>query len=65
MTTIYRTKLFRSVLDCGCNLSLGDFAEEAQFEDVEHWLEERGYAVSRMEQGQSDGSMSKESASLA
>jgi hypothetical protein len=25
MITAYRTKLFRSVLDCGCNLGLGEF----------------------------------------
>ncbi len=48
MTTAYRTKLFRSVLDCGCNLGLGEFAEEAQFDDVEKWLRERGYELTRV-----------------
>ncbi len=50
MTTAYRTKLFRSVLDCGCNLGLGEFAEEAQFDDVEKWLRERGYELTRVHQ---------------
>ncbi len=49
MTTAYRTKLFRSVLDCGCNLGLGEFAEEAQFDDVEKWLRERGYELTRVD----------------
>jgi hypothetical protein len=49
MTTTHKTKLFRSVLDCGCSLSLGDFAEEAEFEDVERWLNERGYTLTRRE----------------
>ena len=48
MTTPYRTKLFRSVLDCGCNLGLGEFSEEAQFDDVEKWLRERGYELTRV-----------------
>ncbi len=45
MATTYRTKLFRSVIDCGCNMGLGEFADEAQFEDIEEWLKERGYGV--------------------
>ena len=45
MTTNYRTKLFRSVMDCGCNLGLGEFDEEARIEDVEKWLKERGYVI--------------------
>ena len=45
MATRYRTKLFRSVMDCGCNMGLGEFADEAQFEDIEEWLKERGYGV--------------------
>lgn len=53
MTTTYRTKLFRSVLDCGCNLGLGEFAEEAQFEDVEKWLKERDYVLTRLDQASS------------
>lgn len=65
MTTMYRTKLFRSVLDCGCNLSLGEFAEEAQVKDVEDWLEERGYALTRPAQGEPDEAASQESASPA
>ena len=48
MAIQYRTKLFRSVLDCGCNLGLGEFSEEAQFDDVEKWLRERGYELTRM-----------------
>ena len=48
MTTPYKTKLFRSVLGCGCNLDLGEFSEEAQFDDVEKWLRERGYEVTRV-----------------
>ncbi len=51
MTTTHRTKLFRSVLDCGCTMGLGEFAEEAQFEDVEEWLKERGYVLTRLAQG--------------
>ncbi len=51
MTTTHRTKLFRSVLDCGCTMGLGEFAEEAQFEDVEGWLKERGYVLTRLDQG--------------
>ncbi len=51
MTTTHRTKLFRSVLDCGCTMGLGEFAEEAQFEDVEDWLKERGYVLTRLDQG--------------
>ena len=49
MVTPYKTKLFRSVLDCGCNLGLGEFAEEAQFDDVEKWLRERGYELTRVD----------------
>lgn len=45
MTPKYRTKLFRSVVDCGCTLSLGDFSEEAELDDVRKWLDERGYAI--------------------
>ena len=45
MTPTYRTKLFRSVIDCGCTLSLGDFSEEADLDDVKRWLAERGYAI--------------------
>ncbi len=52
MTTTHRTKLFRSVLDCGCTMGLGEFAEEAQFEDVEDWLKERGYVLTRLDQGE-------------
>ena len=48
MGTPYRTKLFRSVLGCGCNLDLGEFSEEAQFDDVEKWLRERGYELTRV-----------------
>ncbi len=40
MTTNYRRKLFRSVMDCGCTLSLGEFDEAAQLEDVEEWLKD-------------------------
>ena len=47
MAAPYRTKLFRSVLDCGCNLGLGEFSEEAQFDDVEKWLRERGYELTK------------------
>ncbi len=49
MGTPHRTKLFRSVLGCGCNLDLGEFSEEAQFEDVEKWLRERGYELTRVD----------------
>ncbi len=49
MGTPHRTKLFRSVLDCGCNLGLGEFSEEAQFDDVEKWLRERGYELTRVD----------------
>ncbi len=49
MATPYRTKLFRSVLDCGCNLGLGEFSEEAQFDDVEKWVRERGYELTRVD----------------
>ena len=45
MITAYRTKLFRSVLDCGCNLGLGEFDEEAELEDVQAWAKERGYVL--------------------
>ena len=45
MATTYRTKLFRSVIDRGCSMSLGEFAHEAQFEDIEEWLKERGYGI--------------------
>ncbi len=48
MTTRFRTKLFKSVLGCGCNLGLGEFDEEAQLDDVAQWLEERGYTVTKM-----------------
>ncbi len=47
MTTNYRTKLFRNVMDCGCNLGLGEFDEEARIEDVEKWLKERGYVIAQ------------------
>ena len=46
---MFRTKLFRSVLDCGCNLGLGEFSEEAQFDDVEKWIRERGYELTRVD----------------
>ncbi len=49
MGTPYRTKLFRSVLGCGCNLDLGEFSEEAQFDDVEKWLRERGYELTQVD----------------
>ncbi len=49
MATPYRTKLFTSVLDCGCNLGLGEFSEEARFDDVEKWLRERGYELTRVD----------------
>ncbi len=49
MTTNYRTKLFRSVMDCGCTLGLGEFDEEAQLEDVEGWLKERGYVITQLD----------------
>jgi hypothetical protein len=49
MTTAYRTKLFKSILDCGCTLGLGEFSEEAEFADVEKWLKERGYELTRVE----------------
>ena len=55
METAYKTKLFRSVLDCGCNLSLGEFAEEAEIEDVKPWLEERGYGLKRLDPNRIDG----------
>ena len=32
-------------------MGLGEFAEEAQFEDVEEWLKERGYVLTRLAQG--------------
>ncbi len=48
MTTAYRTKLFKSILDCGCTLGLGEFSEEAEFADVEKWLKERGYELTRV-----------------
>ncbi len=48
MTTAYRTKLFKSILDCGCTLGLGEFSEEAQFDDVEKWLKERGYELTQV-----------------
>lgn len=49
MTTTYRTKLFKSILDCGCTLGLGEFSEEAEFADVEKWLHERGYELRQVE----------------
>lgn len=49
MTPKYHTKLFRSVIDCGCTLSLGDFSEEADLDDVRKWLDERGYIIVRTE----------------
>ena len=49
MTPRYYTKLFRSIVDCGCTLSLGDFSEEANLEDVKRWLDERGYKVTPIE----------------
>ena len=42
MTTRYRTKLFKSIIDRGCTMGLDEFSEEAEFEDVGQWLEERG-----------------------
>ena len=48
MGTPYRTKLFRNVFGCGCNLDLGEFSEEAQFDDVEKWLRERSYELTRV-----------------
>ena len=45
MTMRYRTKLFKSIMDCGCTMGLGEFAEEAQFEDVEQWLKEPDFWV--------------------
>ena len=47
MGTPYRTKLFRSVLGCGYNLDLDEFSEEAQFDDVEKWIREQGYELTR------------------
>ncbi len=38
-------------MDCGCTLGLGEFDEEAQLEDVEKWLKERGYVLTRLDQG--------------
>ncbi len=38
-------------MDCGCTLGLGEFDEEAQLEDVEKWLKERGYVLTRFHQG--------------
>ncbi len=52
MTTTYRTKLFRSVPDCGCNMGLGEFAEEAQVEDVRVWAAERGFLLARRDQAE-------------
>ncbi len=49
MATTYNTKLFRSVLDCGCNLGLGEFAEEAEFDDVEKWVRDRGYELTQVD----------------
>ncbi len=49
MTTAYRTNLFKSILDCGCTLGLGEFSEEAEFADVEKWLHERGYELRQVE----------------
>ncbi len=49
MGTPYKSKLFRSVLGCGCNLDLGEFSEEAQFDDVDKWLTERGYELTRVD----------------
>ncbi len=48
MTTRLGTKLFTSVIGCGCNLDLGEFDVEAQLDDVAQWLEERGYTVTKM-----------------
>lgn len=47
MGTPHKIKLFRSVLGCGCNLDFGEFSQEAQFDDVEKWLRERGYELTR------------------
>jgi len=50
MTHRYYTKLFRSVIDCGCTLNLGEFSEEADLEDVKRWLVERGYTIVPIEE---------------
>jgi EAL domain-containing protein (putative c-di-GMP-specific phosphodiesterase class I) len=49
MGTPHKIKLFRSVLGCGCNLDSGEFSQEAQFDDVEKWLRERGYELTRVD----------------
>ena len=49
MGTPHKIKLFRSVLGCGCNLDFGEFSQEAQFDDVEKWLRERGYELTRVD----------------
>ena len=49
MIPTYRTKLYRSIVDCGCTLNLGEFSEEADFEDVSRWLHERGYIITPVE----------------
>ncbi len=36
-------------MDCGCTLGLGEFDEEAQLEDVEEWLKERGYVITQLD----------------
>lgn len=56
MITAYRTKLYKSVLDCGCNLGLGEFDEEAELEDVEAWVRERGYVLTPADQSSSSSS---------
>ena len=61
MTTRYRTKLFKSIIDCGCTMGLDEFAEEAEFEDVGQWLEERGYVLTRLD-GVKVGELAKQGA---
>ena len=63
MTTAYGTKLFKSVIDCGCNLSLGEFSTEAQFEDVEEWIKERGYILTKLPRLNSEGDVRQPPAS--
>ncbi len=48
MTTRLGTKLFTSVIGCGCHLDMGEFYVEAQLDDVAQWLEERGYTITKM-----------------
>ena len=63
MTTTYGTKLFKSVIDCGCNLSLGEFSTEARFEDVEEWIKERGYILTKPPQVKPEGDVVRPPAS--